>query len=209
MESSKEPLRANVELKARLDDLAFAESVCAHIGAADMGVDEQTDTYFTLGRYRLKLRESSRGANWLIGYSRPDQPGARRSQYRITAAPNPGALKATLVRQWGIKAVVRKRRHLWLWQGRVRIHIDHVEGLGDFLEFEAVLDPAADASGDVAPTDSNAAASAAAAPPVYDEPAAMLDLLRLQHDFGITTRDLVSESYSGLLLQSNSAPAGT
>lgn len=210
MESSKEPLRANIELKARLDDVAFAKSVCAHIGAADMGVDEQTDTYFTLGRYRLKLRESSRGGNWLIGYSRPDQPGARRSQYRVTAAPNPGALKATLVRQWGIKAVVRKRRHLWLWQGRVRIHLDHVEGLGDFLEFEAVLDPAPPAdSSDARPNDISAAASVAASGPGYDEAAAMLDLLRLQHDFGITTRDLVSESYSGLILQSNSAPAGT
>lgn len=210
MDSSKEPLRANIELKARLDDVSFAESVCAHIGAADMGVDEQTDTYFTLGRYRLKLRESSRGGNWLIGYSRPDQPGARRSQYRITAAPNPGALKATLVRQWGIKAVVKKRRHLWLWQGRVRIHIDHVEGLGDFLEFEAVLDAAASADpADAKPTDVGTAAAAAAAGPGYDEAAAMLDLLRLQHDFGITTRDLVSESYSGLILQSNSAPAGT
>ncbi len=221
MDSSKEPLRANIELKARLDDVSFAESVCAHIGAADMGVDEQTDTYFTLGRYRLKLRESSRGGNWLIGYSRPDQPGARRSQYRITAAPNPGALKATLVRQWGIKAVVKKRRHLWLWQGRVRIHIDHVEGLGDFLEFEAVLDGSAPtappsaspnaAQNGAAPSaaDLAAAAAAAAAGPGYDEPAAMLDLIRLQHDFGITTRDLVSESYSGLILQSNSAPAGT
>lgn len=207
MESSKEPLRANIELKARLDDVAFAKSVCAHIGAADMGVDDQTDTYFTLGRYRLKLREASRGGNWLLGYSRPDQPGARRSEYRITAAPNPGALKATLVRQWGIKAVVRKRRHLWIWQGRVRIHLDHVEGLGDFLEFEAVL--GASASADAKPGDVAAAAAAAAAGPGYDEAAAMLDLLRLQHDFGITTRDLVSESYSGLILQSNSAPAGT
>ncbi len=40
--------------------------------------------------------------------------------------------------------VVAKRRHLFLWEG-VRIHLDEVEELGTFIEFEAVLEsPAGD-----------------------------------------------------------------
>lgn len=188
MEPSSVPLRANVELKARLDDPAAAEAVCRRLGAVDQGEEEQTDTYFSLGRYRLKLRESSSGKHWLIGYSRADLAEARRSQYRLTPVPNPGALKATLSRQWGVKAVVVKRRRWFLWEGRVRIHLDQVEGLGSYLEFEALLDPER---------------------PAYDESAATLDVARLSHDFGLTPRDFVAESYATLVQQAHGAPAGT
>ena len=34
--------------------------------------------------------------------------------------------------------VVVKARRLFFWKG-VRIHLDRVEGLGDFIEFEAVI----------------------------------------------------------------------
>ncbi len=186
MDLSASPLRSNVELKARLDRFEAAAAVCRRLGAQDRGPREQTDTYFSLGRYRLKLRESSTGEHFLIGYSRPDAPEARRSQYRLMPVTNPGALKATLARQWGVKTIVRKTRHVFLWQGRVRIHLDRVAGLGDFLEFEGVLDP-----------------------PAYDEDAAQLDLARLCHDFGIEPRDLVADSYATLLQRHEGAPAGT
>ncbi len=39
--------------------------------------------------------------------------------------------------------VVSKRRRLFLWEG-VRIHLDEVEDLGNFVEFEAVLPQAGD-----------------------------------------------------------------
>ena len=38
----------------------------------------------------------------------------------------------------GVRGVVRKQRLLYL-VGNTRIHLDQVEGLGDFLEFEVVL----------------------------------------------------------------------
>ena len=43
----------------------------------------------------------------------------------------------------GTVAVVAKRRRVFLWEG-VRIHLDEVEGLGSFIEFEAVLPDAGD-----------------------------------------------------------------
>jgi predicted adenylyl cyclase CyaB len=187
MDVNSTPPACNVELKARLDKRETAIETCRRLGAVDQGTIEQTDTYFTLGRHRLKLREQSDGKAWLIGYSRPDRPEARRSQYRLEPVENPGALKATLGRQWGVKVVVRKSRRWFLWEGRVRVHLDRVETLGDFLEFEAVV----------------------GAVPGYDENAALLDVARLQHDFSITARDLVSTSYASLVKNADTTPAGT
>jgi len=189
MDLSGIPLRANVELKARLrDPLQGVErvvAVCRRIGAVDQGEEEQVDTYFSMGRYRLKLRETARGGRaYLIGYSRADGEQARKSQVRVKAVPDPLPLKAALSRQWGVKAEVRKRRRAFLWAGRVRIHLDRVEGLGAFLELEAVLDPDR---------------------PEYDEDAARLDLARLGHDLGVEGRDLVPVSYSNLVPQRDPA----
>jgi predicted adenylyl cyclase CyaB len=40
----------------------------------------------------------------------------------------------------GVLGVVRKRR--WLYRtGQTRIHLDRVEGLGEFMELEVVLGP--------------------------------------------------------------------
>ena len=188
MQLSREPLRANVELKARIDDRAAALETARRLGAVDQGEERQEDTYFSLGRYRLKLRESSSGRHWLIGYSRPDAPDARKSQYRLQPIADAAATRRTMSKQWGVKVVVRKWRHVLLWNGRVRIHVDQVETLGDFIEFEAVL-PADDAE--------------------YDECAALLEVARLAHDFGIQERDQVATSYSALVKQASELPTGT
>lgn len=182
------PLMSNLELKARLEDLDAAAEACVRLGAQDQGEEVQTDTYFSLGRYRLKLRESSTGNHLLIGYSRADSHEARRSQYRIAPVVAPRSVRSTLERQWGVKAVVRKTRRLFLWEGRVRIHLDRVDQIGTFLEFEALLD---------------------GADPAYDQDAAHLDLARLSHDFGIDDRDLVDTSYSTLVRAAAETPAGT
>ena len=39
---------------------------------------------------------------------------------------------------FSILCVVRKRRLIYIYKN-VRIHLDHVEGLGDFIELEAVI----------------------------------------------------------------------
>jgi predicted adenylyl cyclase CyaB len=47
-------------------------------------------------------------------------------------------LKALLALALGTSSVVRKVRTLYL-HGQTRIHLDEVEGLGDFVELEVVL----------------------------------------------------------------------
>lgn len=53
------------------------------------------------------------------------------------------ALLATALTTRGI---VTKERHVYL-AGRTRIHLDRVDGLGDFIELEVVLAPDADEAG--------------------------------------------------------------
>ena len=57
--------------------------------------------------------------------------------------PDPDALRAALTAASGVRAEVVKRRRLLLWE-TVRIHLDEVEGLGTFLELEAVADAGSD-----------------------------------------------------------------
>lgn len=76
---------------------------------------------------------------------RPDQAGQRESRYRIVNVDQVDELKVALSSALGIKVVVAKKRHLFLWK-EIRIHLDEVEGLGNFIEFEAVASDGSDLS---------------------------------------------------------------
>jgi len=92
-------------------------------------------------RGRLKLREHLDGGSELIYYERPQSPAVRESRYhRVAVSPEAaGLLRATLRHV----AVVEKTRRLFVWRS-VRIHLDSVDGLGSFLELEAVATPGSD-----------------------------------------------------------------
>jgi homotetrameric cytidine deaminase len=137
--------RRNVELKAHDPDPARSLAVCRELGAEDQGILRQRDTYFRTRSGRLKLREQEPGGATLIQYDRPDAAQARESRYRLTAVPEPDALRASLDAALGTLVVVAKQRHLLLWDG-VRIHLDTVEGLGAFVELEGVAPPESDLS---------------------------------------------------------------
>ncbi len=130
--------RRNIELKARCEDLTATSQACQTLGARYVGLLVQTDTYFFCRRGRLKLREIEGQFSELIGYERPDTSDTRASLYHLAAVPDPAATKALLASNLGVRGVVKKRRQLWMWEN-VRIHLDHVDGLGTFVEFEAVV----------------------------------------------------------------------
>lgn len=130
----------NVELKARLRDLAEARKIAVALGARYVGLQEQVDTYFRGLQGRLKLRQINGLHAELIWYARPDEPSARTSCYHRAPVANPETLKTVLAAALGVQTVVQKRREIFLWQN-VRIHLDEVVSLGQFLEFEAVLRP--------------------------------------------------------------------
>src|SRR3954469_351329 len=131
------PPRRNVELKARDPEPERSLERARALGAEDRGELRQRDTYFAAPRGRLKLREQDPGHAELIAYERNDEANARESRYRIAPIADPHALRDALDAALGTTVVVDKRRHLLLWEG-VRIHLDRVEGLGDFVELEGV-----------------------------------------------------------------------
>lgn len=130
--------RRNLEIKALCPDPAAFRAAAVALAGPAATVLNQIDTYFQVSAGRLKLREINDTSGELIYYHRPDDPAARLSHYQIVPVPDRAALKALLAAALGVRAVVRKRRELWLHEN-VRIHLDAVDGLGNFVELEAVL----------------------------------------------------------------------
>lgn len=127
----------NIEFKAELRDPVAAEATCRVLNARFEGLLDQLDTYFKLPEGRLKRRETPGRPHEWIFYHRPDRVSPRMSHYSILS-------DAEASRRWGTAGLrewvrVRKRRRLWRLDN-VRIHLDEVDTLGHFLEFEAVID---------------------------------------------------------------------
>ncbi len=132
----------NIEFKAIDPDPARSAKACAALGAVDEGWLRQTDTYFEVRQGYLKLREENDHA-WLIYYERPVQAVARESRYMLVDVSEPKAMKDALAAALGVRIAVEKTRHLFLI-GNVRIHLDQVVGLGEFIEVEAVAESGSD-----------------------------------------------------------------
>lgn len=128
----------NVEIKARIASRAALEPRVAALADQGPTIIAQDDTFFRCPRGRLKLRAFSDDAGELIFYRRADDAGPKESFYVLAPTAAPAALREALTLAWGQTGRVRKERTLFL-AGRTRIHLDRVEGLGDFLELEVVL----------------------------------------------------------------------
>jgi homotetrameric cytidine deaminase len=135
--------RRNVELKATDPDPDATLERALAAGARDQGVLVQRDTYYGAPRGRLKLREEEPGEAHLIAYERANEARARTSAYRVARVTAAGELKDALEAALGVAQVVEKSRRLLLWES-VRIHLDDVEGLGRFVELEAVAEADSD-----------------------------------------------------------------
>lgn len=128
----------NIEFKCELRDPALARAVCRGMGAAPVDLLEQVDTYFKLADGRLKRRESAGHPAEYIFYHRDNLSRPRISRFSIyTAAEALERFGTVPLPTW---VVVRKRREVYLINN-VRVHLDDVEGLGSFLELEALVSP--------------------------------------------------------------------
>jgi predicted adenylyl cyclase CyaB len=128
----------NVEIKARVDNIdALLPRAHALAGGEPQHL-AQDDTFFNVPHGRLKLRQFGDGSAELIHYHRPDTREAKLSDYVRTPVAEPASLRAALERALGSRGRVIKQR-LVLLVGATRIHLDRVEGLGEFIELEVVL----------------------------------------------------------------------
>jgi predicted adenylyl cyclase CyaB len=130
----------NIEIKARAGNFKEQLRIAAGLSSQTPELITQVDTFFNVPRGRLKLREFGDGTGELIHYDRPDLPGPKQSTYVLTGTAEPDSLKRALDSSIGIRAVVKKKRTLFL-SGQTRVHFDDVEGLGCFIEIEVVLLP--------------------------------------------------------------------
>ena len=164
----------NIEIKARVDDLDAMHRIAQSVSDTDRERLDQEDVFFHTAKGRLKLRILGPEHGELICYHRDDSAGPKRSDYAIYTTRDPRALRPLLEASLGTRGIVRKTRWLYL-AGNARIHLDEVEGLGSFLEFEVVLGP------EQTPEDGRAVAE---------------DLIRR---FGVRDEDLVEGAYIDLL----------
>jgi len=126
----------NVEFKAKVDAIEKYEAKLLTLNPDFQGVDHQVDTYFNAPEGRLKLREGTI-ENALINYDRENSAGSKESQIILYKHKPDAALKNILIKQFGVKVVVDKKRKIY-FIGNVKFHFDEVENLGTFLEVEAI-----------------------------------------------------------------------
>ena len=128
----------NVEIKARIENVALLAPKVAELASEGPLELAQDDTFFHCENGRLKLRAFSNDAGELIFYRRVNQTGPKESFYIRSPTSSPGTLRESLSLAYGQIGRIRKYRTLFL-VGRTRVHLDRVEGLGHFLELEVML----------------------------------------------------------------------
>ena len=128
----------NIEIKARVEKLDRMREKVNTLEHTYVGFDHQIDTYFKMANGRLKLRESSLSGPELIFYLRENIIGPKNSVYHKLPVEDPQGLINLLTKMQGIHKIIEKNREIYLYQN-VRIHLDDVKNLGNFLEFEAVM----------------------------------------------------------------------
>jgi predicted adenylyl cyclase CyaB len=169
----------NIELKAVVRDMDGLRRRAEAMSDTPCQVIEQEDTFFYTPRGRLKLRRLRADYAQLVYYLREDSHGPKHSEYFIFETNDPEQLRAILAGAYGVRGVVSKVRWLYL-VGQTRIHLDQVQGLGEFMELEVVMQPEQrDAQGEQ----------------IAQE---------LMDELGILPEDLIDVAYIDLLEQMNS-----
>ena len=165
----------NVEIKAICRDQERIRRILLEKNADYAGTDHQVDTYFKSRKGRLKLREGTIENN-LIWYERADQAGPKTSHCILYKTEKGSVLKNILSETMGVMVIVDKEREIYFIDN-IKIHLDLVKGLGTFLEIEAQSKEG-------------------------DKSEAFLNrqCFQLMEKFGVKKDDLLSDSYSDLLL---------
>lgn len=168
---------ANLELKARILNIAAAKKIASNLTAQKPVVRSEIDTYFDVPRGRLKLREINESRAELIYYERANTKRSRYSNYSILPIVDTRGVKKMLKKSFGVRHVVRKKRIIYLYKN-ARIHLDTVRGFGEFIEFEVLV--------------------------LKGRPQAIRLMKELKKHFGILKSSLIAGSYVDLLAKKHS-----
>lgn len=166
----------DVEIKAKCSDHNKVRDILKSKFADFKGIDHQIDTYFKVNSGRLKLREGNI-ENHLIYYDRENKEGPKESNVILFKNSPDSTLKDILMAANGSLVVVDKKREIYFIDN-IKFHIDIVKDLGSFVEIEAI-----DKDGSIGKEK------------LYTQCKEYMKL------FSILDSDLISVSYSDLLLQ--------
>lgn len=166
----------NVEIKALVRDFAGLMQRSQAIATEGPIEISQDDTFFRCDTGRMKLRQFGNGSGELIYYRRSNAAGPKESFFLRSPTSAPEVLRESLLLAYGQVGRVKKARTLFM-AGRTRIHLDKVEGLGEYLELEVVLNE--------------------------EEPTELgiTEAHRIMNQLGVEAHDLVEGAYVDLLSQ--------
>ncbi|HNW71532.1 MAG TPA: class IV adenylate cyclase [Candidatus Paceibacterota bacterium] len=128
----------NIEIKAKSNNHERIREFLKSHNADFKGIDHQIDTYFKVNKGRLKLREGNI-ENYLIYYERENKEGPKQSDVILFKLTSGSSLKSILINTNGVLVVVDKKREIYFIEN-VKFHIDTVQELGTFIEIEAIDD---------------------------------------------------------------------
>ncbi len=169
----------NVEIKAKSDNQTQIRGILKSKKAEYKGTDHQIDTYFNVDNGRMKLREGNIENN-LIHYKRENKKGPKQSKIILYKSEPDSSLKRLLTEAIGILTIIEKKREIYFIDN-VKFHVDTVKELGTFIEIEAI-----DKNGEL-------------------EKEKLLEQCEFYLNlFNISKNDLVSVSYSYLILKKQS-----
>ncbi len=166
----------NIEIKARSKKHDKIRAMLMSRKADYRGTDHQIDTYFNVPIGRLKLREGNI-ENFLIQYDREDKEGPKQSNVVLYKSTPGSSLKSILTNSLGVLVKKKKKREIYFLDN-VKFHLDVVKDLGTFVEIEAI--------------DKN---------PSIGREKLLEQCNQYMRLFDIAQQDLISVSYSDLLLK--------
>lgn len=128
----------NLEIKVQLDQRTLS-NLLEQLSPYYSETVIQTDTYFATNEGRLKLREEKDRTSYLIRYQRPNVEEAKESHCFFYPIGNASLFLSVLGDCLREEIKVKKQRAVYMLKPHIRVHLDQVENLGDFLEIEILL----------------------------------------------------------------------
>ena len=123
-------------IKANVADLTKIELALMHMRATFIGVDRQKDTYFSVPKGRLKLREGSI-ETLITHYEREEDDGMERTTvYQYDLTPSSEQI-SKLHREHTVIGIIEKERRIY-FVNNVKIHFDKIVEGKTFIEVEAI-----------------------------------------------------------------------
>jgi predicted adenylyl cyclase CyaB len=134
-------MKKNLEIKVNLNNPDKTINLVRLFCKGKRGIKQkqaQEDIYYKVNNGRLKLRIINRKTGNLIHYFRSNANGKKVSSYTISETNTPKELNKILSSLYGVLVKVKKVREITIINN-VRIHVDKVIGLGNYLEIEIIF----------------------------------------------------------------------